>query len=163
VLSDADESNAGIASGINNAIARVAGLLAIAAVGAVISAQFSTALSQHLGNRQLSPRARAAVAQARTQTLARVAPATAGPQVSLAVQSASVQAFHFGVGISATLVALGGLLGLAGIRNPQRVVRSEDCAGGQLAGQPIDAAPADDDDDGSLEAGVTPEAAGWTT
>ena len=163
VLSDADESNAGIASGINNAIARVAGLLAIAAVGAVISAQFSTALSQHLGNRQLSPRARAAVAQARTQTLARVAPATAGPQVSLAVQAASVEAFHVGVGISATLVALGGLLGLAGIRNPQRVVRSEDCAGGQFAGQPIDAAPPDPDDGRSLEAGVTPETAGWIT
>ena len=37
VLSDADESNAGIASGVNNAIARIAGLLAIAAIGAVIS------------------------------------------------------------------------------------------------------------------------------
>jgi Na+/melibiose symporter-like transporter len=163
VLSDADESNAGIASGINNAIARVAGLLAIAAVGAVISAQFSTALSQHLGSRPLSPSARAAVAQARTQTLARVAPATAGPRVSLAVQSASVQAFHVGVGISATLVALGGLLGLAGIRNPHRVVRSEDCAGGQLAGQPLDAAQADDDDGGPVETGVTPEAAGSIT
>jgi hypothetical protein len=163
VLSDADESNAGIASGINNAIARVAGLLAIAAVGAVISAQFTTALNQHLGRRQLSSQARAAVAQARTQTLARVAPSTAGPQVSLAVQSASVQAFHVGIAISATLVALGGLLGLAAIRNPQRVVRSEDCAGGQLAGQPIDAAQPPDDDADPLATGVTPEAAGWLT
>ena len=140
VLSDADESNAGIASGINNAIARIAGLLAIAAVGAVISAQFSTSLSKQLGGVRLSPQARIAVAQARTQTLARVDPSTAGPRVSLAVQSASVQAFHVGVGISATLVALGGLLGLAGVRNPKRTVRSEDCAGGQFAGQPLDAA-----------------------
>jgi hypothetical protein len=60
--------------------------------------------------------------------------------VADAVQSASVNAFHVGMGISATLVALGGLLGLAGIRNPRRVVRCEDCAGGQLAGQPLDAA-----------------------
>ena len=44
------------------------------------------------------------------------------------------------IGISAVLVALGGVLGLVGIRNPRRVVRCEDCAGGQIAGQPLDAA-----------------------
>ncbi|MEA2210958.1 MAG: hypothetical protein QOF83_906 [Solirubrobacteraceae bacterium] len=139
VLSDAEESNAGIASGVNNAIARVAGLLAIAAVGAVISAQFSSTLDRQLVGRTLSPAARSAVAQARRQTLSRVDSARAGVYVARAVQSASVQAFHVGIGISATLVALGGLLGLAGIHNPRRVVRSEDCAGGQLAGQPLDA------------------------
>jgi EmrB/QacA subfamily drug resistance transporter len=140
VLSDADEHNAGIASGVNNAIARVAGLLAVAAVGAVVAAQFGVALDQRLDTRTLSPPARAAVAQARSQTLARVDPARAGADVSRAVESASVQAFHVGIGIAATLVALGGLLGLAGIRNPRRAVRCQDCAGGQLAGQPLDAA-----------------------
>ena len=139
VLSDADESNAGIASGVNNAIARVASLLAIAAVGAVISAQFNSTLNHRLSEIRLSRAALTAVAHARSQTLARVDPARVGRPVSLAVQSASVHAFHVGIGISASLVALGGLLGLAGIRNPRRVVRSEDCAGGQLAGQPLDA------------------------
>ena len=38
VLSDADESHAGIASGVNNAIARAAGLLGVAALGAVVAA-----------------------------------------------------------------------------------------------------------------------------
>jgi EmrB/QacA subfamily drug resistance transporter len=140
VLSDADESNAGIASGVNNAIARIASLVAIAAVGAVISAQFSSTLSQRLDHVTLSPVAREAVAQARSETLARVDPGTVGERVSLAVQSASVHAFHVGLGISATLLALGGVLGLAGIRNPRRKVHSEDCAGGQLAGQPLDTA-----------------------
>ena len=140
VLSDADVSNAGIASGVNNAVARVAGLIAIAAIGAVISSQFSSTLDQRLAGIRLSAGARAAVSQARGQTLARVDPARAGVTVAHAVQSASVEAFHVGVGISAVLVALGGLLGLAGIRNPRRVVRCEDCAGGQLAGQPLDAA-----------------------
>jgi EmrB/QacA subfamily drug resistance transporter len=36
ILADADERNAGIASGVNNAVARIAGLLATASIGAVI-------------------------------------------------------------------------------------------------------------------------------
>jgi EmrB/QacA subfamily drug resistance transporter len=140
VLSDADEANAGIASGVNNAIARVAGLIAIAAIGAVISSQFKSALDDRLAGLRLSAAAREAVAQARQQTLARVDPARVGAAVAHAVQTASVDAFHVGIGISAVLVALGGVLGLAGIRNPRRVVRCEDCAGGQIAGQPLDAA-----------------------
>src|ERR1022692_4542371 len=139
VLSDADEGNAGIASGINNATARIAGLLSIAAVGAVVSAQFDHALDTALTGHSLSPAANSAIAQARRETLARVDPGRVGLDVAQAVQSASVHAFHVGILISAVLVALGGLLGLAGIRNPRRAVRCEDCAGGQLAGQPVDA------------------------
>jgi EmrB/QacA subfamily drug resistance transporter len=140
VLADADESNAGIASGVNNAIARVAGLLAVAAIGAVIAGQFSSALDERLDTRGLSPAARTAVAQARSQTLARLDPARVGPDVARAVEQASLHAFRVGIGIAAALVALGGVLGLAGIRNPRRAVRCEDCAGGQIAGQPLDAA-----------------------
>ena len=140
VLSDAEESNAGIASGVNNAIARIAGLMSIAAVGAVISASFTSNLNQRLAGVRLSRQAQAQLAQARGQTLAQVQPNRAGLVVADAVQSSAVHAFYVGTGLSAVLVAFGGLLGLAGIRNPRRVVRCADCAGGQLAGQPLDAA-----------------------
>jgi EmrB/QacA subfamily drug resistance transporter len=141
VLADADESNAGIASGVNNAIARVASLVAVAALGAVVSAQFAHALDQKLDGRPLTPRAQAAVEQARRQPLSTVEPGTTGPAVAKAVEDSSVEAFHTGIGISAALVGLGGVLGLVGIRNPRREVHCEDCAGGQFAGAPLDAAP----------------------
>ncbi len=140
VLADADESNAGIASGVNNAIARVAGLLAVAAIGAVVSAQFNSALDESLAGQTLPPPARIAVEQARKETFASVDPAVTGSAVAEDVESASNHAFQVGIGISATLVALGGVLGLAGIRNPRRAVRCEECAGGQFAGQPLDSA-----------------------
>jgi hypothetical protein len=41
VLADADEKDAGIASAVNNAIARVAGLLGISLVGVVVAGELS--------------------------------------------------------------------------------------------------------------------------
>ena len=65
VLADADEEHAGIASGVNNAIARAAGLLGVAALGAVIAAQFTGTLDDRLAGTTLSPRGQAAVARGR--------------------------------------------------------------------------------------------------
>src|SRR5918992_1294658 len=72
VLADADESNAGIASGVNNAIARVAGLVAIAAVGAVVAASFGSRLDDGGGDQANRPQGAAAVEAARGQPLAAV-------------------------------------------------------------------------------------------
>jgi len=144
VLADADESNAGIASGINNAIARTAGLLAIAAIGVVVAGTFSSSIDDALAGKALTPAAQRAVAAAQQQTLALAdtegLPPREAREVGAAVQDASVQAFHTGIGIAAVLVALGGVLGLVGIVNPRRKVSAEGCAGGQLVAVPEDAA-----------------------
>jgi EmrB/QacA subfamily drug resistance transporter len=146
VLADADENNAGIASGVNNAIARVAGLLAVAALGAVVAAQFGTAIDANLAGRQLSPQATRVVDGARDRTMATVdtsgLPAGERAPVAQAVEDASVNAFHRGAGIAAALVALGGVLGIVGIRNPRREVPCAECPGGMFAGAPLEAAQA---------------------
>jgi hypothetical protein len=83
------------------------------------------------------------VVEAKRRTLASIdvssLPAAERAPVAAAVRDASVDAFHLGMGLSAVLVALGGLLGLVGIVNPRRTVRCEDCAGGQLVAAPLDA------------------------
>jgi hypothetical protein len=147
VLAGADEQNAGIASGVNNAIARVAGLVAVAGIGAVVAASFDTTLDDRLGSAG-SPAVAAAVEEAKTRPLARVEPPAALPAETRgrlvdASEKASVKAFHLGMGISAALVALGGLMGVA-IRNPKREVRCSECPGGQLVGTPHDTARAAD-------------------
>jgi EmrB/QacA subfamily drug resistance transporter len=140
VLADADESNAGIASGVNNAIARVAGLVAIAAVGAVVAASFESKLDDEVGAAAERPDVAAALERAKEQPLAVVSvegvPEDLRASVRQGAQDASVGAFRVGIGISTVLVALGGLLGLLGIENPRRRVDASDCAGGQLAGHP---------------------------
>ncbi|CAA9472377.1 MAG: hypothetical protein AVDCRST_MAG67-287 [uncultured Solirubrobacteraceae bacterium] len=144
VLSDAEENQAGIASGVNNAIARVGGLLGVAALGAVIAAQFSGALRAEIDPATLSPAGRAAVQRAEDRVLVR-ADVTGlerdeAAAVARATEAASVEAFHTGMAISAALVALGGMLGLAFVRNPRRDVPCADCAAGQLTAAPLDAA-----------------------
>ena len=148
VLAGADESNAGIASGINNAIARVAGLVGVAAVGAVVAASFGSTLEEEVGAAGGNQAVASTVERAKERSLARVeppreVPADLRPGIVQASEDAAVEAFRLGIGISAALVALGGLMGLA-IRNPQREVQCRECPGGQLVGTPHDTARAAD-------------------
>jgi EmrB/QacA subfamily drug resistance transporter len=144
VLADADEKNAGIASGTNNAIARVASLIAIAAVGALIASSFGSSLRDDLGAAANRPAVSRAIEKAEEQPLAQVSVENAPPGVRArlerASEQASIDAFRMAIGIATVLVALGGLLGLAGIVNPRRKVLACDCPGGQLVGVTAEAA-----------------------
>jgi EmrB/QacA subfamily drug resistance transporter len=136
------EHQAGIASGVNNAIARVAGLLGTAAVGAVIASAFVSSMDERLHGTVLGSAARVAVREAKRLPLGlpdvHGVPAPQAHAVSAAAQAASLHSFHLGMAVAAALVALGGIIGVAGIRNPQPEKEGEvlaaECAGGQLVG-----------------------------
>ena len=132
------EHQAGIASGVNNAIARVAGLLGTASVGAVIASSFAASMNSRLQDTPLGGAAQAAVRAAKRLPLGQPdvhgVPAAQAHAVSVAAQQASLHSFHLGMMIAAALVALGGVVGVAGIRNPQVDVHASECAGGALVG-----------------------------
>jgi EmrB/QacA subfamily drug resistance transporter len=94
VLDSVEERQVGIASGVNNGVSRVAGLLAIAILGAVISARFDSLVG---------------------------ADVSGGP-LTAAAPRASTAAFHLGVLLAGLLMILGGIASGFGIQDPRRKV-----------------------------------------
>jgi EmrB/QacA subfamily drug resistance transporter len=124
VLDSVAERRAGIASGVNNAVSRVAGLLAIAVMGAVISAQFASALDERADPADLGPGGSEAVAEAKEQPLAgadtSAMPEDEAATLSEDITSSSESGFSTGLAVGAVMMALGGLISLLGVRNPRR-------------------------------------------
>ena len=67
VMESVPSSEAGVASGVNNAVSRIAGLLAVAVFGLVLSAGFNRTLDRSLSRMQLSPSLRQSVEMQRSK------------------------------------------------------------------------------------------------
>jgi EmrB/QacA subfamily drug resistance transporter len=106
VLDSVEERHVGVASGANNGISRVAGLLAIAVLGAVISAEFSS-----------------------------IAPNVDGGPLTAEAPEASTAAFHLSVLIAGLLMIAGGIVAGLGIENPERRVETVPAGGAAPAGE----------------------------
>ncbi|HUB76711.1 MAG TPA: DHA2 family efflux MFS transporter permease subunit [Solirubrobacteraceae bacterium] len=119
VLSRVEPGEAGIASAVNNAVARVAGLLGTAAVGTVLAATFDSAFAARLGSAPLGSAGERAANAARHLVLGRPpvarVPAAQAHRVLAAANGASLESFHVAIAIAAGLLALGGLIGALGI------------------------------------------------
>ena len=137
-LNSVEERHVGIASGINNGVSRVAGVLAIAVLGALIAGQFTSTIDSNLSGKQLSPQARQAVNKARDKPLG--TPDTAdlaaveATTVDNAVTDASEKSFHLGVAVGGLLMILGGIIAAIGLRNPKRETEYE-APGAATAGE----------------------------
>lgn len=106
VMSSVEEGRAGTASGINNAVARVAGVLAVAILGAVMTSAFAHSLRQSLAALNLN----ASILHQLESNLAMLGSLDAPPGVdertALAIRSSIARAFVFGFRLVAVFCAV---------------------------------------------------------
>jgi EmrB/QacA subfamily drug resistance transporter len=103
VMESVSSKEAGVASGVNNAVSRIAGLLAVAVFGLILSAGFNRKLSRSLAQMQLSPSVRQSAEIQRSKL--------AGAQISdlslkLAFDEAFVSGYHDVIWVSVGLALL---------------------------------------------------------
>ncbi len=110
VMNAAGEARAGVASGVNNAASRIAGLVAIAVLGVVALAVFSSGLQAQLADMNVPAKVEQAVFEAREDLAATPVPEGIGEDnrqaLEAAVDAAFVRAFRWVIAISAVLALL---------------------------------------------------------
>ncbi|MGA9372484.1 MAG: MFS transporter [Solirubrobacterales bacterium] len=137
-LNSVPEHQVGVASGINNGVSRIAGLLAIAILGALIAGSFTSTIDDNLTGSQLSPQAQRAVSKAKDKPLGAAdtagLAATEAATVGDAVTDASTKSFHLGLAAGGILMIIGGVIAGIGLRNPRRETEYE-APGAATAGE----------------------------
>jgi MFS family permease len=96
VMNSVSQDRVGAASGINNAVARVAGVLAIAVLGIVMVNAFGSRLNQTLVSLSLSPGVLQAVQSEETKLAGLPIPANIDLATTAAIKEAIATSFVFG-------------------------------------------------------------------
>jgi len=117
VMGAVDARRAGSASGVNNAVARAAGLLAIAVQGLVVLAVFSSSLDRHLARLSLPSEARNMLIAQQSKLVGIALPAGLSHAAHTAIQQAISESFVTGFRVVMLTAA-----GLALASAPSRVV-----------------------------------------
>ncbi len=112
LMTSVPESNAGVASAINNAISRVGSPLVTAVIFVAVASSFYSSVGRQV------PEANVDSAQFRSQVAPLNQPSgDVSPQVRDASRNASTDAFHLAVIVSAVLLLGGAVINGFGIRN----------------------------------------------
>ena len=96
IMQSLERDRAGTASGINNAVARVAGLLAVAVFGVVIVAAFGHHLNRLLDQVAAPPEVRSELQSHELELAALRPPAGLDPEAHVAIENSIVAAFLYG-------------------------------------------------------------------
>ena len=110
VMNSVKQNRAGVASGINNAVSRVAGLLAVAVLGIVMLHTFNAQLDRRLQSIAITPEARQALDHERTRLAAAEIPKDVDPALGTALKQAKDESFVAGFRRVATVCAALALL-----------------------------------------------------
>jgi hypothetical protein len=97
VMSAVPDGYAGVASGVNNAVSRLAGLLGIAVFGVVILATFGGQLEGRLAQLSINPEVRGSVFEQRARLAAVEVPAGVDDQTRMSLKSAINDSFRSGL------------------------------------------------------------------
>jgi EmrB/QacA subfamily drug resistance transporter len=123
VMGAVDSQQAGVASGINNAVSRVAGLLAIAVFGVLLAHRFEADIEPRLDRLSLSPSTRAQIGKELPKMAgAELEEVALEPEQRAEVQQSINEAFVAGfkvVTLGSAILALAAAAFGAGIRDPR--------------------------------------------